>query len=185
MEFQLLETARLYLRQITQYDAVDMFEYLSNYTVTRNLGREPLNSIRESYEIIANLEYDYNDSRGMRWAMVHKNNNKLIGTIGYDLLDRKNKRAEIGYDLNQYYWNQGFTTEAISEVIKFGFEQLDINRISAVVFLENKASIKLLEKSGFKKEGILRDYIIQDYFPKDVEVLSLLKREYYIELNNY
>lgn len=178
MKFQSLETTRLYLRQITQYDADDIFEYLSNYTVTRNLGREPLNNIRESYEIIANLEIDYNNCKGMRWAMIHKGSNKLIGTIGYDSLDMKNKRAEIGYDLNQYYWNQGFTTEAISEVIRFGFEKLDINRISAVVFLENEPSIKLLKKSGFKKEGILRDYVIQDYFPKDVEVLSLLKREY-------
>lgn len=178
MEFQLLETTRLYLRQITQYDADDMFEYLSNYKVTRNLGREPFNNIRELYEIISNLEYNYNYTKGMRWGIVHKDSNKLIGTIGYDSLDIKNRRAEIGYDLNPHYWNQGFTTEAISKVIKFGFEKLDINRISAVVLLENEASLKLLEKSGFKKEGILRDYVIQDDYPKDVEVLSLLKREY-------
>lgn len=87
----------------------------------------------------------------------------------------------IGYDINSNYWRQGFATEAINEIIKFGFDKLDLNRIGAVVFPENLASLNLLKKVGFIKEGVLREYIIQNDIEKDTIVLSLLKREYLIE----
>jgi len=178
MQFPLLETNRLYLRKITINDANDIFEYLSNDTVTRYLGKNSLTNIEEVYEIINRLELNYNENRGIRWGIVLKDSNKLIGTMGYDALQIKNKRADIGYDINSHYWRKGFATETISEVIKFGFEQLDLNRIGVVVFPENIASSNLLKKFGFREEGLLREYIIQNNVPKDTIVFSLLRKEY-------
>ncbi|MDK2562396.1 GNAT family N-acetyltransferase [Romboutsia sedimentorum] len=175
MDFPLSETSRLYLRKITIKDADDIFEYLSNDEVTKYLGRESLNDIGESYDLIKKFETNFIDKRGIRWGIIHKATGQLIGTVGYDAIQIKNKRADIGYDINIKYWRQGFATEAINEVIRLGFENLDLNRIGAVVFPENIASLNLLEKLGFTKEGILRDYIIQNDIERDTVVLSLLK----------
>lgn len=183
MDFPLSETSRLYLRKITTKDADDIFEYLSNDEVTKYLGRESLNDIGESYDLIKKFETNYIDKRGIRWGMIHKATGHLIGTIGYDAIQIKNKRADIGYDLNIKYWRQGFATEAINEVIRLGFENLGLNRIGAVVFPQNIPSLNLLEKVGFTKEGILRDYIIQNNIERDTVVLSLLKKEYPSNIN--
>lgn len=181
MDFPVLETSRLYLRKITTDDANDIFEYLSNDKVTRYLGKKSLVNIEEVYNLINELDTRYDECRGIRWGVIHKESMKLIGTIGYDAMQIKNKRADIGYDINSNYWRQGFATEAINEVIKFGFNKLGLNRIGAVVFPENLASLNLLKKVGLTKEGVLREYIVQNDIKKDTVVLSLLKREYLIE----
>ncbi|WP_143522615.1 GNAT family N-acetyltransferase, partial [Pseudomonas sp. 2822-17] len=71
------------------------------------------------------------------------------------------RRAEIGYEIHPDFWRKGYTSEAVKEVISYGFEGLDLNRIGAVVFIENQASNQLLSKMGFQREGILRDYMYQ------------------------
>lgn len=177
MDFPILETSRLYLRKITNEDAIDIFEYLSNDIVTRYLGKESLNNIIEAYELINKINNNYLEGRGIRWGIVHKDSQKLIGTMGYDGIHMKNKRADIGYDLNSSYWRLGYATEAINEIIKFGFNELELNRIGAVAFLDNTASLSLLGKVGFTKEGILREYIIQNHIPRDTVVFSLLRKE--------
>lgn len=178
MVFPVLETSRLYLRKIIDDDASDIFEYLSDDTVTKYLGKESLTNIDGAYEIINKIEINYNDRRGIRWGIIHKEHEKLIGTIGFDGIQIKNKRADIGYDINSNYWRQGFATEAINEVINFGFNSLDLNRIGSVVYPDNIASLNLLEKVGFTKEGLLREYIIQNNKERDTVVLSLLRKEY-------
>lgn len=178
MDFPVLETRRLYLRKITVDDASDIFEYLSNDMVTRYLGKESLINIEGAYDIINKIEINYSERRGIRWGIIHKESKKLIGTIGYDAIQIKNKRADIGYDINSNYWRQGFAIEAINEVIQFGFTKLDLNRIGSVVFPDNIASLNLLKKVGFTKEGLLREYIIQNNIARDTVALSLLKKEY-------
>lgn len=74
----------------------------------------------------------------------------------------RNKLAEIGYEIHPEQWRKGYTLEALSEVILYGFDVLGLTRIGAVVFIENEASNNLLEKVGFQKEGILKDYMYQD-----------------------
>lgn len=100
MNFPILETSRLYLREITDDDANDIFEYLSNDRVTRYLGKDSLTNIDEAYDIINKIKINYDERRGIRWGIIHKESKKLIGTIGYDAMHIKNKRADIGYDIN-------------------------------------------------------------------------------------
>ncbi|WP_191663976.1 GNAT family N-acetyltransferase, partial [Bacillus pseudomycoides] len=66
-------------------------------------------------------------------------------------------------------------TEAVSQVISYGFHTLHLTRIGAIVFLENESSNKLLTKLGFKKEGVLQNYMYQNGVPHDTNVYSLLK----------
>jgi ribosomal-protein-alanine N-acetyltransferase len=64
------------------------------------------------------------------------------------------KKADIGYWLGQKYWGQGIISEALKSFIKFSFKKLKLLRLQAGVAVENKASVKVLKKAGFKKEGI-------------------------------
>ncbi|WP_195938056.1 GNAT family N-acetyltransferase [Romboutsia sp. 1001713B170131_170501_G6] len=178
MEFKELETDRLYLKKINEHYSKDLFEYLSKDEVTRYLGQSSFKNINEVYEMIVKLEDKFKEKRGIMWGLVLKENNKLIGTMGYDCICLHNKRADIGYNINSDYWKRGLASEAINEILKFGFYNINLNRIGAVVFPENVASYTLLKKIGFKKEGLLRDYIIQDNIQRNTIVFSLLKKEF-------
>ncbi|GEL03821.1 GNAT family N-acetyltransferase [Rummeliibacillus stabekisii] len=174
--FPILETDRITLRELTDTDVYDIFACLSNKEVIRFYGSEPLNSAKEAKELVEFFKKNYNEERGIRWGIERKGTKGIIGTIGYHAWSQKHKRAEIGYEIHPEYWRKGYTSEAISKVISFGFDTMGLTRIGAIVFLENEASNKLLEKVGFQKEGILRGYIYQQGKAYDTNVYSLLKR---------
>ena len=86
--------------------------------------------------------------------------------------------GEIGYELAKAHWRQGIMTEALFAVIEFGFQAIALNRIEAMVMLENTASFKLLQKLGFLEEGILREYGYWKGQFHDLRIFSLLKKDY-------
>lgn len=98
--------------------------------------------------------------------------------MGLNNLQLNNKRAEIGYEIHPYYWRKGLTTEAIREVLRYGYEELALFRIGAVVYPENEASLTLLNKFGFTNEGLLRAYMYQNNQLYDTYILSLLRPEW-------
>ena len=69
-----------------------------------------------------------------------KRTGQLIGTCGFHLINNHHKRAEIGYELDDTYWGQGYALEALQAILAYGFEILQLIRIAAVVYVENKAS---------------------------------------------
>ncbi len=101
-----------------------------------------------------------------------------IGSIGLSGLAGPNKRASLGYLLGVEFWGKGYCTEAARAVMKFGFEQLGLNRISAEHFTRNPASGRVMQKLGMKHEGTLRQHVLRwDEF-HDVEVYGILKSEW-------
>jgi ribosomal-protein-alanine N-acetyltransferase len=92
--------------------------------------------------------------------------------------DKNHHRAEIGYDLWPDYWGQGLMPEAIGELIRFGFEEMDLNRIEATTHTENLRSQRVLTRLGFQKEGLLRDFYFRDNIYNDQVLFSLLRREW-------
>lgn len=173
--FPSLETARLKLREIVSKDAQSVFDCFSNDEVTRYYEQESLTSIEQAEQLIQFFSRNYREKRGIRWGIELKGKEGLIGTIGFNAWSPKHKRAEIGYELHPHYWRFGYATEAASQIISYGFSELDLTRIGAVVFNENHSSQELLIKLGFQKEGVLRNYMYQNGVPYDTNVYSLLK----------
>ncbi|CAN1167996.1 Uncharacterized N-acetyltransferase YoaA [Linum perenne] len=68
------------------------------------------------------------------------------------------RRGELGYALSESYWGKGIATEAVKIATDVAMQELELDRVEGLVFLENKASQKVLEKAGFEKEGILKKY---------------------------
>ncbi|CAB4261537.1 unnamed protein product [Prunus armeniaca] len=87
-------------------------------------------------------------------------------------------RAEVGYALAAEYWGQGLATRAVKMAISDGFKELtDLVRMQALVLVENKASLRVLEKLGFYKEGLLRKYTFHKGAVQDVFMYSLLSSD--------
>jgi [ribosomal protein S5]-alanine N-acetyltransferase len=176
--FPTLETERLKLIEIMPNHAESIFKILSLDEVTRYYGTDRFISIEEAKKLIDMFQKNFYEKRSMRWGIVLKENNKFIGTLGLNGLQLKNKKAEIGYEIHPSYWRKGYTSEAIKEVLRYSYLELELNRIGAVVYVENEASSNLLEKLGFKKEGVLRDYLFQNNSFHTTSMFSLLKREW-------
>ncbi len=87
-------------------------------------------------------------------------------------------KAAIGYELSPEYWYQGFMTEVIEKIVEYGFHHLELNRIEAFVEPKNVGSRRVLEKTGFREEGVLKEhYYWRNSFVDNV-VFALLKNDY-------
>ncbi|WP_186576996.1 GNAT family N-acetyltransferase [Aquibacillus kalidii] len=174
--FPNLETNRLVLREITRDDTEGIFRCFSNGDVTRYYGQETLDSMEQAESIVDFFATSYKEFRGIRWGIERIGTKGIIGTIGFNAWSQKHRRAEIGYEIHPEHWRKGYTLEALLEIIQYGFDELGLTRIGAVVFLDNQASNTLLTKVGFQKEGILRDYMHQNGNVHDTYVYSLLRK---------
>lgn len=178
MTFPTITTKRLKLVEITHQHVDSLYEILSSEEVMRYYGTDRFTFLGEASRLVDMFHKNFIDKRGIRWGIILKENHRFIGTVGLNVLQMKNKRAEIGYELHPSYWRNGLTTEAIEAVLRFSFENLELNRVGAVVFPENEASLNVLFKLGFTKEGLLRGYIQQNDEFHDTFVLSTLRHEW-------
>ncbi len=128
----------------------------------------------ESIKLIESMDDSFKKGTGINWGLIEKFTNKFIGYFGFWRIDAKNCRAEIGYALCPENWGKGFMMETFRTVIKYGFEELKLHSIEANVNPKNTASIKLLERFGFKREAYFREnYFFNNEF-KDSVIYSLL-----------
>jgi ribosomal-protein-alanine N-acetyltransferase len=179
--FPTLETERLILRKICLDDAEDIFEYAVEPDVATYVSWEPHTSIKDSINFINSLTQRYEKTGLSEWGLVYKKNKKCIGTCGYLWWHTYHARAELGFALSKKYWNRGLMTEALREVVKFGFEKMKLNRIEARCFIANRASENVMQKIGMKFEGIQREGLFTKGEYYDLKVYSILRREYYGE----
>lgn len=174
--FPVLETERLLLREIQIRDAASIYQIFSNEEMMKYYGQFSMETIEEASLLIAKFNENFISDKGIRWAIILKKENLFMGTCGYHNWNRKHARAEIGYELSMESWGKGLMSEALKEMIAFGFQSMNLNRIEAVVYPENGASIRTLEKQGFKKEGVLEEYAFYRDVYQDLWMLSLLKK---------
>ena len=174
-----LETDRLRLRKIRgDSDLIALFELFADPEVARYTDTGPFTALSDAGEVIDWIDGIFTRRQGMRWVLTLKNgDDALIGTAGYNWWHRSNNSAEVGYDLAQRYWNQGLMTEALEEVLGFGFDHMALNRIEAEVTIGNEASISVLSKLGFQREGLLRQRGYWKGAYHDVWLFSLLRAD--------
>jgi ribosomal-protein-alanine N-acetyltransferase len=119
----------------------------------------------------------YEKGEFINFAIVLKAGQELIGAIGLTLR-QKHVHAEIGYWIGKPYWNQGYCTEAAREVIRYGFETLNLHRIHAMHLSRNPASGKVMSKSRMSHEGTRHEHIFKWDVFENVELYGLLRSEY-------
>lgn len=160
-----IKTDRLILKILDDSDATKVTEFLKR-------GRD----LFEQYESLKNATYytemyqknvlsaEYNGmltKKYLRYYVFKKNNPKLIiGTVSFgNVSDAPYNSSTIGYKFDPFFHNQGYATEAVTAVIDEAFSYLNLHRLLAVVMPQNTASIRLLERVGFKKEGLMEKSI--------------------------
>jgi ribosomal-protein-alanine N-acetyltransferase len=173
--FPQLETRNLLLRSIESTDAEAIYHIFADDEVTRLYDLDTFTSVEQATQLIERMRHRFERQEAIRWGIARKPNPTLVGTCGFTLLP--SFRGGLGYDLARAYWRQGIMTEALSAILQFGFEKLGLNRVEALVMLENTASVHLLRKLGFQEEGILKEYAFFKGRFHDLRSFSILKSD--------
>jgi ribosomal-protein-alanine N-acetyltransferase len=173
-----LDTPRLQLRPLALDDADFIFQHFSDPQVAQYLLDEDALTSREQAVEIIEFYQNPADTNYNRWGIVHKADGVLIGTCGFHKWDTRRHHAEVGYDLGPRYWGRGLMVEALRAALNYGFDRLALNRVEALVYVQNPQSARVLEKLGFKCEGVLRDYFYLNDQYYDHAMYSLLRREW-------
>lgn len=155
--FPVLQTSRLTLRKPLLSDAPALFRLRSDDSVLQYLDRPKMASLDEAREFIEKIHDNLDNNNSINWAITPKDTNELIGTIGFWRIETEHYRAEIGYMLFPEYQRRGLMQEALSEVIAFGFNTLNLHSVEANCNPANVASILLLEKNNFVKEAYFKE----------------------------
>jgi ribosomal-protein-alanine N-acetyltransferase len=174
-----LETPRLLLRPLKLEDAP---------MVSKLAGR------REIAHTTISIPHPYSEAQALDWISRHigpraankeivfaimlRANVQLVGTIGLRDIDKEHSQAELGFWVAVEAWGKGYATEASSAVLRFGFEELQLNRIYAHHMVRNPASGRVLEKIGMKQEGLLRQRVRKWGVFEDVVLLAVLKKDW-------
>lgn len=178
-EFPALETERLDLREIT-YDDLDFYHrHFSIREIVEGSGFPAPGSLEDARHELDMFIIDlFKQGKGFRWGIAMKGQKQLIGTCGFYNWVKDARKATIGYDLNPAYWGRGIMREALTEMIRFGFEELGLNRIQCTILPENERSTKLVQGLGFTREGVLRENSFFEGKYQDDAIFSLLRREW-------
>ncbi|GAB3070682.1 GNAT family protein [Salinicoccus sesuvii] len=154
-DFPVLETDRLILRQVVPEDASNLLKYLSTEEVTRHMGLEPFKTIDDALEEISWYHSILEKSTGIRWGITLKDQGEVIGSCGFLNIAAKHHRGEIGFELSKDYWGQGIAGEALKAVVGYGFRQIDLQRIEALIEPLNIPSKSLQKDTGLSGKGYL------------------------------
>lgn len=169
-----LETQRLTLQKMTVADSEEVFNnWTRSEVVAKYLTWAPHSSVEVTKEWLTFQE----NSDSIDWGIVLKETNQLIGNISVINDKPKIKTKTLGYVLGEKFWNQGYMSEALTEVIDFLFETTDVNRIEAEHDIENPGSGRVMEKSGMTFEGILRKAGLNNQGIVDVAFYSILRSD--------
>ena len=171
-----IETERLFLREWQKNDVRDLFDIMKNPLVI-NGGWKPHSSINTSIGILN----EYIESNE-RWAIELKDTGKVIGSIRVYPDNNRGKyfAKTISYVLSEDYWGNGYMTEAIKRMIKYLFEKLNIDLLSAFHYPDNDKSQKVLERCGFQYEITIKQGSTRyDGRVFDAVCYSILKSDYF------
>jgi ribosomal-protein-alanine N-acetyltransferase len=174
--FPNLETERLILRRVNTNDVNEIFALRSNPETMKYIPRPLAKSIDDSLEHIETIDAKIDTNEGINWAITYKDNPKLIGIIGHYRIKPENFRAEVGYMLLPEYNGKGIITEAVQEVVKYGFNEMKLHSIEAIIAPENFGSEKVLQKCGFVKEAHLKENEFYEGRFLDTVIYSILNK---------
>ncbi len=174
--FPTITTERLILRQLTMDDINDLFWLRSNELVGKYIPRPPYKSVDEASAFIPKIDTNIANNESILWGITLKNENKIIGTICLWNIHKEHYRGEVGYELHPDFWNRGIMQESLVAIINYGFQDMKLHSIEAVINPDNAATIKLLERNHFVKEAHFKENFFHKNSFQDTVIYSLLNK---------
>ena len=172
-----LRTERLLLRRMRVSDCYDMYEYASNDAVTKYLTWSPHPDLEYTKQYLQYIQNHYKLGDFYDWAVILREEGKMIGTCGFTRFHFPHDSAEVGYVINPAYRGRGIADEALLAVMRFGFSSLGLHRIEAKYIEGNQASRRVMEKVGMTFEGIRRGEMMIKGVYRDIGVCAILRDE--------
>lgn len=155
-ELPTLSAGRIALRMLTPADAGDVYAVFSDPRVMRYWSSPPMTDPEQAAGYIEHIGAWFARRGGMQWGIVERDHDRVIGTTTLCAFSLEHRRCEIGYALAADHWHRGLAGEALGAVLDFAFDTLGFERIEADIDPRNAPSIRLVERLGFQREGLLR-----------------------------
>ena len=173
-----LHAKRVTLRWLKESDVRDLYAIFSDPEVARYWSEAAYTEEGQAKELLDRIRTSFASRSLFQWGVVRPDENRVIGTVTLASLDTQNRRAELGFALNRDEWGSGLMSEAVAELVRFAFENLELHRLEADIDPRNDASIRLVERLGFQREGLLRERWIVAGEINDTVLYGLLAREW-------
>jgi ribosomal-protein-alanine N-acetyltransferase len=154
----------------------DLFDVYKDSELCHSFGIEPHDSKVKTQKVIDFMLNEFENKTGVYFSIKSEKYQKIIGIIGLNKL-KPNRFAEIGFGISSKYKNEGIITEAVNEIVQYGFSYFNLNRIEAQTNPENIGCIKVLKKNDFKKEGHLKENFFLHGNFIDTLIFGLLKKK--------
>lgn len=152
-----LETPRLKLRPPVAADVPALFEIYRDAESMRYWSRPEMTDPAEAEALLGDMKRHAEAGTLFQWGLARREDDLVIGTCTLHRIDRNNRRAEIGYILRRDHWGRGLASEALTALLGHAFGTLGLHRLEADIDPRNAASIRLIERLGFKLEGTLKE----------------------------
>jgi len=157
--FPALTTRRLRLRCFATRDLADLHAFVGDPEAMRFWNSPPCRTMAETERALQWLAKTTSPYDHLAWAICKKSNDRCIGMVNYHQRDARNRRLHVGYVIATKHQGNGFGTEAVEAVLKYCADMLDVHRVAALIDPDNVASVRLVERLGFRCEGgPLTDY---------------------------
>jgi ribosomal-protein-alanine N-acetyltransferase len=175
-EVPVLRTPRLVLRPLVAADAPALFRFRSD-PVEQQYNDRPLGSPDDAHALLDRLAAEHANDGAVHWGLTLREDDVVVGLLGYNYWARPHRRAGVGYDLSRRLWGRGLASEAMTAVLDHGFGAMGLNRVEAHTDAENAASIRMLERLGFWREGTFHDHFEEDGRFHDIALFVKLRRD--------
>jgi ribosomal-protein-alanine N-acetyltransferase len=173
-----LLTERLALRWLTPADVPALYEVFSDPEVTQYWSAPALADLTAAEALLAEIREAFARRTLLQWGIARRADDRVVGTCTLAGLTPAHRRAELGFALGRPHWGRGYIAEALPALVSFAFEELGLHRLEADVDPRNRASIRTLERLGFRQEGYLRERYHLHGEIQDALLYGLLHREW-------
>jgi ribosomal-protein-alanine N-acetyltransferase len=158
-------------------DAAAFYAYLRDPAVTE-LTSYPVPSLKMTEAMIERSVSRWAAGELSKWGIARQHDDVLVGTCGFNDWSQAHRWAELAFDLAQPHWGNGLMRQAVAAVLQWTFRQDQVDRVHAFVRVDNSRSARLLERSGFEREGRLRSYRICRGQRHDFHIYGLLRSDW-------
>ena len=173
-----LDAPRVRLRWLTANDVDALFAIFSDEAMMRYWSSTAMKERAEAEDLLAKIHKYFAEKSGFQWGVERKDDCLLLGTCTLFNIHKENMRAEVGYCLRSVHWGKGYMGEALGALIDHAFRVLKLRRLEADVDPNNANSLRMLERMGFNREGLLRERWNVAGEIQDSVFLGLLAREW-------
>lgn len=155
--FPVLNCQRLQLSELTKRELDALFQLYSNQKLLHYTDNKVHRTLNDTRQFLSKVKQQFENQQAICWGLQYTDACSLIGTAQLYDINHKHHFASLGCLLMPEYQSKGLMTEAIQSIINHAFKYMRLHRIEAQIQTENQTSIRLFEKLGFEREGLVRE----------------------------